>query len=70
MTDHHQIEAFWDAILSREPQKILAAFRPLPTIEQNQVLSHLGRMVHEQGWHEQQRLSAQIALDTIHNFWK
>jgi hypothetical protein len=68
MTDHHQVEAFWDAILSREPQKILAAFRPLPALEQQQVLSHLNRMTQESGWHDQQRLSAQTALDILRNF--
>lgn len=68
MTFLNQVEAFWDAILSREPQRILAAFHPLPQAEQKQVLSHLKRMTVEDGWHEQQRISAQTALDILHSF--
>jgi hypothetical protein len=58
-------EEIWDAILSRETSRILSTWRALNQEEQNSVLSHLERMVSEDGWHPEQVISAQCALDAI-----
>ncbi len=59
------LEILWDAILSRQPKQIRAAFAPLKPAERNHLLAHLKRMANEEGWHPEQRKSAQIALDTL-----
>jgi len=58
-------EAFWDAILSRDPQQIRTAFAPLGRAEKQAVLQHLYRMATEPGWHPEQRLSARTALKAL-----
>ncbi|MRR31618.1 hypothetical protein EG834_15105 [bacterium] len=59
------LEIFWDAILSRQPDQILAAFTPLDSIQRQQLIAHLQRMVIEDGWHPEQRKSARAALDIL-----
>ncbi|GAP15261.1 hypothetical protein LARV_03045 [Longilinea arvoryzae] len=61
------LEILWDAILSREPKQIRAAFVPLNADERKQLITHLKRMVGEEGWHPEQRKSARVALDTLKN---
>jgi hypothetical protein len=58
-------EAFWDAILSRDPNQIRAAFAPLGRAEKQAVMQHLFRMATEPGWHPEQRLSARTALKAL-----
>lgn len=67
MTD--PLEIFWDAILSREPAKISAAYRSLAPQERMDTWAHLTKMITEEGWHPEQRLSAETALQTIQNFF-
>ncbi len=62
---NNDLEALWDALLSREPERIRLAYRDLETGEQKAVLTHLERMTTEPGWHPEQRLSAQAALDAL-----
>lgn len=60
------IEDFWAAILSREPEQIREAYASLPNADEQQaVLAHLTRMVTEPDWAEPQRISAQAALDAL-----
>ncbi|MBN1679065.1 MAG: hypothetical protein JW966_02155 [Anaerolineae bacterium] len=59
------LEEFWGIMLGREPAAICALWRSLPADEQQAVSAHLQRMVSEDGWHDQQRLSARIALDAL-----
>lgn len=59
------LEKFWDNLLSCEPQKILAAFKPLDSENRQVVLDHLNRMLNEVGWHSEQRESAQTALKAL-----
>lgn len=59
------LEIFWDAILSRQPEQIRGAFTLLDAVARQQLIAHLKRMVSEEGWHPEQRKSAQVALDTI-----
>lgn len=56
---------FWDAILSREPKRILSVFQILDTATRKAVILHLERMVSEEGWQPEQRISAQTALDVV-----
>jgi len=58
---------FWDAVLSRQPERIRAVVAPLDTATRKSVVAHLQRMIDEAGWHPEQRQSAQAALDAIHD---
>lgn len=58
-------EELWDAILSRETTRIHETWRHLNREERSSLLAHLERMVSEDGWHPEQVLSAQSALDAI-----
>lgn len=62
------LEAFWDAILSRQPERIRAAYLPLDQATRGALISHLTRMVSEPGWHLEQIQSAQAALDALEGF--
>jgi hypothetical protein len=59
------LEIFWDAILSRQPDQIRAAYSRLDAGERLELIAHLQRMAGEPGWHPEQRKSAQAALETI-----
>lgn len=59
------IETFWEDILSRQPERIQAAFVSLSEDEQIAVLDHLKRMASEPGWHPEQVASASKALETL-----
>ncbi len=60
-----KLDEFWDFLLSREPGKITAAFQSLSKKEQENIHNHLKRMVIEEGWLPEQRISAQIALSVL-----
>ena len=59
------VELFWESLLSRQPDQIQAAFDSVDKITQAQVLEHLRQMVSEEGWHPEQVLSAQTALEIL-----
>ncbi|MBI5931396.1 MAG: hypothetical protein HY862_18960 [Chloroflexi bacterium] len=60
------LEKFWGEILSREPQRILAAMSSLPDEEERAaIIAHLQRMTTENGWLEPQRISAEAALAAL-----
>ena len=59
------LELLWDQLLSRQPEQIRAAYNQLSPDEQGYVLHHLGRMASEPGWHTEQVLSAQLALQAL-----
>ena len=59
------VEQFWNEILSRQPQKIRAAFAALDIEAKQAVLTHLERMISESGWHPEQVRSAQAALAAL-----
>jgi hypothetical protein len=62
------IEDLWDELLSRQPELVRTAFSSLDSDERAAVLAHLQRIVSEAGWHSEQRLSAQAALDALEGF--
>ena len=59
------LEALWDEILSRQPERVRAAFTSLPQADQKNLLTHLERMATETGWHAKQRKSARAALKAL-----
>jgi ribosomal protein S24E len=63
MTD--PLEALWNDLLSRRPERIQTAFRGLPTPQRLSVRAHLIKMKTEPGWQPEQVQSATIALDAI-----
>jgi len=61
------LEIIWDGLLSRNAKRIRATFDGLDAESQDVVLEHLLRMTQEAGWHPEQVMSAQAALDAIHS---
>jgi hypothetical protein len=59
------VEILWEALLSRQPDQIQAAFIILDSGSQRQVLQHLRDMKTDEGWQPEQRFSAQAALDLL-----
>lgn len=59
------LEHVWDAILSRDSQRIVNTFLSLDEQSRETVLEHLQRMTRESGWHPEQARSAQTAIDSI-----
>jgi len=59
------IEKLWDDILSRNPLKIRAAFESLSDQERGDMYTHLVKMSRDDGWHPEQKISANAALDVI-----
>ncbi len=64
-SDFDPLELFWDALLSREPERIRAVFLPLNSATRKALTEHLQRMASEPDWHPEQRKSAQAALLVI-----
>ena len=63
--DH--LNALWDDLLSRLPERVRAAYASMAAPEQKAVLTHLQRMVSESGWQASQRASARAALKALEN---
>ncbi len=60
-----ELEKLWEALLSRDSATIRSTFNQLPDNEQKNILLHLRRMANEPGWHPEQRISAQAALEAL-----
>ncbi|MEE4194519.1 MAG: hypothetical protein V2J07_04900 [Anaerolineae bacterium] len=56
---------FWENLLSRDPEKVKAAWQMLPIEYRKDVRDHLVSMVTELDWHPEQVKSAEAALDVI-----
>ena len=61
------IETLWEEILSRQTERIQAAFAALSADEKASVLDHLKQMTSEPGWHPEQIASASKALETLND---
>ena len=59
------MEEIWDAILSRNPNKIIMTFRTLSEQDKQNVVHHLNKMSTEDGWLPAQKISADTALKII-----
>ena len=57
-----KLEALWDDLLSRQPERVQSAYASLAASEQQAVLEHLQRMLNESGWQAAQRAYARAAL--------
>jgi hypothetical protein len=68
--DHLSVEQLWNNLLSREIEKIKSSFQHLNQSDRIAVTEHLNRMTTEDGWHSEQKKSAQIALQAIGEFTK
>ena len=59
------VEIIWDALLSRDEAQIRPAYLALDAQTRQAVGAHLRVMTSEDGWHPEQVISAQAALDVI-----
>jgi hypothetical protein len=59
------LEELWGELLSREPDRVVKAISGLNDADRSAVLAHLQRMVSEPGWHDEQRVSARCALESL-----
>lgn len=59
------LETLWDNLLSRDPERVRAAFKALTRGEKRSVRAHLKRMSSESDWHIEQRESARAALRAL-----
>jgi hypothetical protein len=59
------LEALWDDLLSRQPERVQVAYGSLAADDQLVVLAHLERMASEDGWQPEQRRSARAALRAL-----
>ena len=62
---NNELEALWEALLSRHEKMILQAFNTLDHHEQQTILDHLKLMVSEPDWQPEQVTSARVALETL-----
>ena len=58
-------DTVWTEILSRQAARIKTAYGSLSAEEQQKVSTHLEKMTREDGWHPEQVISAQAALEAI-----
>jgi hypothetical protein len=63
------LEVLWDKILSRQPEQIRKAFMSLRSDEQQSVLTHIKHMATDPGWHPEQRISAQAAIEALKEWY-
>ncbi|MDR3572651.1 MAG: hypothetical protein P4L50_02205 [Anaerolineaceae bacterium] len=61
----NHLEIIWEQLLSRDPEQIRRAYFGLEKGTQREVFDHLHKMAVEEGWHPEQRASAQAALQAI-----
>jgi hypothetical protein len=59
------LEILWDNLLSRQAERVRAAFAALSPQEQRAVLKHLQNMAEGPDWHPEQRASAEAALNAL-----
>ncbi len=65
MNESSFLEKTWDAILSRDPERVCKAFLALQAADQAVIMDHLRKMVSEPGWHPEQVISAREALKAL-----
>jgi hypothetical protein len=61
----NSIGNIWEEILSRDPDRVKIAYNSLSDEERRHVSDHLKKMVSESGWHQEQKISAQTAINAI-----
>jgi hypothetical protein len=63
--DFNDLEELWDALLSRDVQRIRLVYNSLNIEDRQSILAHLNRMANEPGWQKEQRISARAALEAL-----
>ncbi len=63
------LEKAWDDLLSRDAGRVRERFGSLDGESQKTVLAHLKKMATEDGWHVEQKTSAEAALQAL-NEWR
>jgi len=63
--DDQDLQVIWDALLSRQAERVVSMYNSLSSRDKKGVLDHLIRMSTESGWHPEQRASAIAALAAI-----
>lgn len=63
--DDQDLQVIWDALLSRQAERVVSMYNSLSSRDKKEVLDHLIRMSTESGWHPEQRASAIAALAAI-----
>ena len=58
-------EDLWSAILSQDEEKVKVTMKTLNQETVDYVISHLKKMVAEEGWHPAQQASAAFALQVV-----
>lgn len=61
-----QLEKIWGDLLSRERDLVISAFQQLDPASRKVVLEHLKEMSTGEGWHPEQKKSADVALEILH----
>jgi hypothetical protein len=61
----NSVEIIWEQLLSRDVQQVRAAYLALELETRCQVMAHLRLMTSQEGWHPEQVISAQAALDAL-----
>jgi len=56
------LEKAWDDLLSRDAGRVRERFASLDIESQRTVMAHLKKMATEDGWHIEQKTSAEAAL--------
>lgn len=59
------LESLWNNLLSRDESLIKLTFGSISPMEQHKIISHLERMITEDGWHHEQVESAARALSVL-----
>lgn len=59
------LEELWDALLSRQAERVQAAYASLDRLGRQAIAAHLRRMASESGWHPEQVKSARAALEAL-----
>jgi hypothetical protein len=68
MYENHEVPAaFWEKMLSRDPNLVRVTFSRLSIKDRERILAHLKHMTEETGWHKEQTISAQFALDVLNS---
>lgn len=65
MNESSFLEKTWDAILSRDSERVCKTFLALQAADQAVIMDHLRKMVSEPGWHPEQVISAREALKAL-----
>jgi len=59
------LEEIWENILCKDSERIRSAINSLDSADKKEIILHLEKMAHEEGWHPEQKSSAEYALNIL-----